>query len=87
MSERRPTAQIINRKRGGKLLQIMREDFAKHEAVCRIVEQALRSCGITDERVTPELQGRVCNYIWREPHIPEQDKEYAVAKIQYGSRQ
>ena len=83
MSERRPTAQIMSMKKCEQLITILRADSAKNEFICKVVEQALRSCGISDRKITPAIQSRVLNYIWNAPNIPEHDKPYAIAKIQY----
>ena len=86
MSERRPTACVMSRKKCEDLLKILRHDRAKNEFVCKVVEQAMRSCGVDDRNMSPASQSRILTYIWNAADIPHDDKPYAVAKVQYGSR-
>jgi hypothetical protein len=76
----------MTREKCEQLLKILREDRAKNEFVCKVVEQALRSCGVDNVARSPDALSKVYNYIWDAKDIPDQDKPYAVAKIMYGSR-
>jgi len=85
MSERRPTAQCMSQETCERLIQVLREDRKKRVFVCKVVEKAIKACGIDAEIKTPVEHSRVLNYIWCASDIPSHDKPYAAAIVQYGS--
>lgn len=84
MSGRRPTAQCMSQETYERLIQTLREDRKKRLFVCKVVEQAMKSCGVDGRIRTPVEHSRVLNYIWGASDIPAHDKPYAAAMVQYG---
>ncbi|MBW3005133.1 hypothetical protein KY310_04855 [Candidatus Woesearchaeota archaeon] len=86
MLPKRPTVLVMNKEKGERLVQELREDSGKNAFVCEVVANAMRACGISDGKIPQGMHSKVCKYICYADNIPEHDKPYAIAKVLYGTR-